>query len=149
MVSCPAWAGPWLPETGASTKVTPCRAAVAASRAVQSMPMVAICTQISPGPPARNPSGPVAACSVADPSASMVMTIPAPLTASAGLPATTAPSLARGAARLAVRFQARTAKPPRARLAAIGAPMRPVPRKAMAGVEGGMVFMSPASWPPG
>ena len=84
----------------------------------------------------------MAACSVAGPSASMVMTIAAPRTASAGLLATTAPSAVRASARLMVRFHTRTPKPPRARLAAIGAPMRPVPRNAMAGAVGGMVVMS-------
>lgn len=71
-------------ETGAS--------AVRASRAVHSIPAVAICTQIIPGPAASRPSGPVAACSVAGQSASMVMTIVAPRAAQAGLLATTAPS---------------------------------------------------------
>ena len=61
----------------------------------------------------------------------MVMTIVAPWTASAGLLATTAPSVVRASARLMVRFHTRTPKPPRARLAAIGLPIRPVPRKAI------------------
>jgi len=95
---------------------------------------VAICTQIRPGPAASSPSGPFHTCSVAGPSASMVMRIPAPLTASAGLAATTAPSSTSAAAWLGVRSHTRTRNPARARLAAIGPPIRPVPRNAMTGV---------------
>ena len=79
MVSWPAWAGPWLPETGASKKLIPYRPAVLANRPVHSSPTVAICTQIRPGLAASSsPSGPLHASSVAGPSASMVMRIPAP-----------------------------------------------------------------------
>ena len=98
MVSSPAWAGPWLPETGASKKLTWYRVAVLTNRSVHSIPTVAICTQIRPGAMSSSPSGPRNACSVAGPSASMVMRIWAPLTASAGLAATVAPSLTRAAA---------------------------------------------------
>ena len=144
MVSSPAWAGPWLPETGASKKLSWYRVAVLTNRCVHSIPTVPICTQIRPGPIASSPSGPRRAWSVAGPSASMVMRIPAPLMAWAGLAAVVAPSLMRSAARLAVRSQARTAKPARARLAAIGPPIRPVPRNAITGVpvrpRAGVVF---------
>ena len=133
MVSSPASAGPWLPDTGASKKVTRYRVAVLTKRCVHSSPTVAICTQIRPEPISSSPSGPRNACSVAGPSASMVMRIWAPLTASAGLAAAVAPSLMRAAAWLAVRSQARTRKPARARLAAIGPPIRPVPRNAITG----------------
>jgi hypothetical protein len=102
---------------------------------------VAICTQIAPGAAAANPPGPFRACSVAGPSASMVMTIPAPAAASAGLAATAAPSAVSAAAWLAVRSHARTVRPLWARFAAIGAPMRPVPRNAIAGVA------VPLPWP--
>ena len=134
MVSCPARAGPSLPETGASTNTTPAAAARPASRAVHSIPTVAICTQIVPGLAVSRPSGPLAACSVAGPSASMVMTTAASQTACAGLQATTAPSASRASARLTVRFQTRRSKPARARLAAIGPPIRPVPRRATTGL---------------
>ena len=72
---------------------------------------------------------------MAAPSASIVMTIAAPLAASAGLAATTAPSAAKGLRHgQTVRSHTRTSKPPRARLAAIGPPIRPVPIKATTGV---------------
>ena len=134
MTSCPALAGASLPETGASTNTAPRSAAMPASLVVHSTPTVPICTQMIPGPAASKPPGPVAACSVAAPSASIVMTIAAPRTASAGLAATTAPSAAKGSAWATVRFHTRTSKPPRARLAAIGPPIRPVPIKATTGV---------------
>ena len=92
MVSSPAWGGPWLPETGASKKLTLYRVAVLTKRCVHSIPTVAICTQIRPGSSSSSPSGPRNACSVAGPSASMVMRIWAPSTASAGLAAAVAPS---------------------------------------------------------
>ncbi len=66
--------------------------------------------------------------SVAGPSYSTVRTTSASRTASAGEPATNAPSAARGSALARVRFQARTACPAFARLRAIAAPMIPVPR---------------------
>src|ERR1700683_5033693 len=71
----------------------------------------------------------------------MVIRIPAPLTASAGLAATVAPSSARAAAWLAVRSHARTSKPARARLAAIGPPVRPVPRNAITRVPERLWFL--------
>jgi hypothetical protein len=94
MTSWPTLAGPSLPETGASTNATPRASAKPARQAVQSRPTVPICTQTVPGPAARKPSGPVAASWVAGPSVSIVMTTVAPRTASAGLAATTAPSVA-------------------------------------------------------
>ena len=50
MTSCPLSAGWVLPETGASTNATPCRAARWASRSVHSTPTVLIWTQTASGP---------------------------------------------------------------------------------------------------
>jgi hypothetical protein len=65
MVRSPALAGPWLPETGASKKLTPYRPAVVAKCSVHSSPTVAICTRIRPELAASSsPSGPLHACPV-------------------------------------------------------------------------------------
>ena len=99
---------PGCRRPGRRRSCTPYRAAVLANRCVHSIPTVAICTQIRPGGGGQSRPARRHACSVAGPSASMVMRIWAPLTASAGLAATVTPSLMRAAAWLAVRSHART-----------------------------------------
>ena len=112
----------------------------APKRSVHSSPTVAIWIHTDPGcSDARAPSGPVIASSTASPSASIVSIRSAPSAASAGDDACLAPSAARGAALSAVRFHTDTTKPAASRLRAIGAPILPVPRTAMAGRAGSRV----------
>jgi hypothetical protein len=75
--SSPARAGPSLPETGASTSTTP-RVGDTGEPGRPFGPNAGHLHPDHPGPAASRPPGPVAACSVAGPSASMVMTIVAP-----------------------------------------------------------------------
>jgi hypothetical protein len=131
MTSWPFSAGSELPDTGASTKVTPRWAASVASRWVQSTPMVLIWIHTAPGDSTGSaPAGPVIACATAAPSASMVISTSAPSAAAAGWGAWHAPWATSASALAGVRFHTRTAYPARSRLRAMGAPIVPVPRTA-------------------
>ena len=98
----PFSAGARVPDTGASTNRTSgrCPAARAASRAVASTPMVAICAHTADGRIAASAPWPKATSSTAAASATMVITTPACATAAAGSSWATAPSAARRAAGL-------------------------------------------------
>ena len=93
------------------------------------MPTVDICSQSASSAMAASAPPSSIAAATASPSASTVTTTSAPATASSGEPATWTPSTASAFSR--VRFHTRTSWPAAAVLRAIGAPMIPVPRKAI------------------
>ena len=129
--SAPSSAGLRVPSTGASTYATPRSRASATSRSLPSTPTVLCCTQTAPG--ARDARACSMVAATASASNSMVRTRSAPSTASAGLSATTAPTPARGSAFSRLRFHTRSGSPARAMLAAMPAPMVPVPSRATVG----------------
>ena len=74
MTSPPSAALEPLPDTGASTNTTPCRAARSARRSHDSTPTVLIWIHIVPGESMDSaPVGPAVTCSTAAPSVSMVI----------------------------------------------------------------------------
>ena len=134
IVSVPSSALGREPVTGASRKAMP--------RSARRSPM----SRLAAGetvdmsmarPPSARPSAappsPNSTSSTWGASGTIVITVPAAAAASAGEPATVtlSCSAASASAFSAVRFQATTSMPSRARLAAIGAPMMPRPRKAV------------------
>jgi hypothetical protein len=129
--SSPFSAGSFVPDTGASTRVTPVSSASSAARSVAATPIVLICTQIAFSlMPFRAPSGPVIADSTASQSASMVRTTSELAADAAGVLATVAPSLASDSAFSRVRFQTLTLRPASSRSCAMALPMIPVPSTA-------------------
>ena len=119
------------PETGASTMDRPCSLRRAAK---SQLPEGAIVEQSTISVPARappaTPSWPNRTASTSGVSDTQMTTISAVAAAAAGFGAVSTPRSSSAGARPGVRFHAITWKPPRARLAAIAAPIVPSPRKA-------------------
>ncbi len=86
------------------------------------------------------PLGPNITVSTTGPLASMVMTVSASLAAAAGEGATFAPAAASAWALAPSRFQTVTLRLPASRFLAMGAPIRPMPRKAIFGVFSRLVM---------
>src|SRR5690242_2804890 len=125
--SAPSSAGFLVPSTGASTKVTPRPPASCIRCSVAAIPTVLDWIQSASSRIDSSAPPSVITLSTAEPSASIVTTMSAPLTASAGESATGAP---RPSAFSRVRFHTRVSNPAAAMFFAMGAPMMPVPRTA-------------------
>lgn len=122
-----------VPSTGASINHSPRSRASSLQRAVPRSPIVLICSHTAS--PAGSPDKASSIdCSTASVSASIVRIMFAPVAASAAESSTSTPSSASGSAFSRERFQARTVKPARARLRAIGNPIvPPAPSTAIVG----------------
>ncbi len=131
MSSCPASAGPLLPDTGASTNMTSGRTRLsrAASPVVAVTPMVPICDHTAPGANGGRPSANITD-STASASGSMVITTRAARIASGTEAAATAPAAASGAVASADRSHTVVGSPAASRLRAMAEPMMPVPSTA-------------------
>src|SRR5581483_9926780 len=132
--SCAASATETLPETGASSRRTPCSSASRASSVAAVGPIVLISTTTDPGRRAERSPLADSTSRTASPSVSIVTTTSAPASAE-GAGTATAPSSTSGSAREAVRFQTTSGKPARRTFRAIGRPIRPRPAKPTVGVS--------------
>ena len=132
MSSWPVWAGPLLPDTGASTNMTPGRSSPsrAAVSAVAVTPMVPICAQTAPS--AKASAAPPANITDLTTSAvgSMVITTWAFWTASLDDAATRAPASESDAVAAGDRSHTVVCSPAAIKLRAIAEPMMPVPSTA-------------------
>ncbi len=119
------------PETGASTIRRPRSARRAAKSQLPDGAMVEQSTMSVPAAaPSTTPPAPNRTASTSGVSETQMTAMSTPATASDGLSANVTPRSASSGARPGVRFQPTTSNPPRARLAAIAAPIVPRPRKA-------------------
>ena len=132
MSSCPASAGPLLPDTGASTNMmsgrsSPIRLPISA---VSARPIVPICAHTASWASAL--ATPLSKITEVTTSAvgSIVITTCASRTASAGDAATSAPASDSGAVAVVERSQIVVRSPAETRLRAIAEPMMPVPSTA-------------------
>src|SRR5439155_364087 len=129
IVSVPFCAPSLPPDTGASTRATPCSASRAAKSRVADG---AIVEQSMTSWPSRAPSaaplGPNRTASTSGVSDTQTTTASVAVATAAGLSARVTPRSSSSGPRPGLRFQAVTVKPARARLPAIAAPIVPSPR---------------------
>ena len=130
IVSVPFWAPSEPPETGASTSATPRSARRSASSRVADGEIVEQSMTRPPcGAPAATPSSPNRTSVTSGVSETQMTTTSDSAASVRGSGDSSAPSETGSPARPGVRFQTRTSKPARQRLAAIAAPIVPMPQK--------------------
>src|SRR3990172_1681548 len=144
-VPCSAPSEP--PETGASTKPTPPAASRAAKPSLAPGLMVEQSTIRLPArTPAARPPGPKSTASTSGVSERQTTTTSTAAASSAGVAASLAPSSTTAAARPGVRFQTVSGKPARARLAAMAAPIVPMPAKPTRSMRSSCPSPCPRPW---
>src|SRR3990172_5780946 len=144
-VPCSAPSEP--PETGASTKPTPPAASRAAKPSLAPGLMVEQSTIRLPArTPAARPPGPKSTASTSGVSERQTTTTSTAAARSAGVAASLAPSSTTAAARPGVRFQTVSGKPARARLAAMAAPIVPMPAKPTRSMRSSCPSPCPRPW---